>query len=338
MNPILVESLRGAVPESFHRGVVCVVNAKNEVVFNAGDIHQVCYPRSAMKLFQVLPLLEAGGVKKLGLTLEEVAIMCGSHNGEAEHLRVVRSILSKTGTTEEDLLCGPQPPTSRADSEELVRAGRRPSAIHNNCSGKHAGMLALCMLLGHPTQDYISPLHPVQLLIRQACEEMYEYPASSMHTALDGCSAPIYSVPVLHQAIGYRNLVDPSRFPESRRIACKVIIEAMTQNPFMIAGTKRYCTDMLKITAPRVIGKTGADGVFCMAFTQEKLGVCIKIDDGKMGPQYAVAQALLRSSDLFSSDALSSIDHYREHEVRNFNKFVTGRLTVPDTVFSGLKL
>jgi len=328
-NPILVEVYRDKVLESFHRGVICVVNQDNKVIFSAGDINQLCYPRSAMKLLQVIPLIEAGGIEKFGFTLEEIAVMCGSHNGEDEHLHVVHSILKKIGLDDSKLKCGEQWPSFPPQTDKLKVEGKKPTCMHNNCSGKHAGMLALAVLLNSDTESYLSPEHPVQQAIKQVCAEMHEYPADKMITALDGCSAPIFSVPVYNQAIGYKNIADASSFGEKRENACKIIIQAVSAYPQMVAGTKRYCTDMMKITAPKVIGKTGAEGIFCMAFTEKKLGVCIKIDDGKMQPQYNVAQAMLEKSGLFTQEELKSLHHYHMPDIKNYNKWVTGYMTTP---------
>jgi L-asparaginase II len=333
MNPILVEVYRENVLESFHRGVICVVNAENEVIFKAGDIHQLCYPRSAMKLFQTIPLLTNGGMEKFGLTLEELAVMCGSHNAETEHLRVVESILYKIGLSKESLNCGPQYPSSRKDANALIQSKTKPHHIHNNCSGKHAGMLAACVLMGWPTEGYIDPKHPLQQAIKEVCSVMYEYPKEQMITALDGCSAPIFSVPVYNQAIGYKNLVANNNLPQNIQDACKLIVDAMTHYPFMVAGTGRYCSDMLNITAPTVIGKTGAEGIFCMTFTQQQLGVCIKIDDGKMQPQYNVAEAMLEASGLFTTEQLKPLHQYAASEIKNFNNLVTGEIKVADGLF-----
>ena len=332
-NPILVEVYRGGILESFHRGVVCVVNELGDIVFSLGDPMQLCYPRSAMKFVQALPLIELGGIEKFGFTLEEIAVMCGSHNGEAEHLRVVRSILQKINMPEEALGCGAQYPTHKKDADALIMHQTKPTAIHNNCSGKHAGMLALCKLLDFNTQDYLNPLHPVQQLILDYVAAFYEYPKEKMVCALDGCTAPIYSIPAYHQAICFRNLVEPSQFEKVRQEACKTLVEAISQYPFMVAGTKRYCTDMMQICAPEIIGKTGAEGVFCMAFTKQKLGVCIKIDDGKMLPQYNVAQLMIALSNLFAQEKLQPLEKYAQHELKNFNQLVTGEMRVNTEIF-----
>jgi L-asparaginase II len=338
MNPILVEVYRNTILESFHRGVVCVVNKDGDVIYREGDVNQICYPRSAMKLLQVLPLIENGGIEKFNFTLEEIAIMCGSHNAEPEHLRVVNSILSKIGLDKESLFCGPQYPSSKRDANALIKKDEKPHHIHNNCSGKHAGMLALCILLGVSTENYIDPTHPIQQLILNACSEMYEYSSEKMTVALDGCSAPIFSVPVYNQALSYKNIVHPIQFNTKRQAACKIIIEAISTYPFMVAGSKRYCTDMMKICAPKIIGKTGAEGIFNIGLTEERIGVCIKIDDGKMLPQYNVAQAFVESTNLFSKEKLTPLEHYRQEPLLNFNKFLTGEIIVREGLFSDLKL
>ncbi|MFY8019862.1 MAG: asparaginase [Bacteroidia bacterium] len=325
-NPILVEVERAGVLESFHRGSICIVDDNNEIVFSMGDIEQICYPRSAMKLIQVIPLLENGAQEHFGFTLEEIALMCGSHNAEKEHIRVLNQILEKINCSYADLLCGAQYPTYKPESDEFIRLQIKPGQEHNNCSGKHAGMLAACKLFGFDTKDYIHPEHPLQKMIVEVVADFYEYPVSKMVCALDGCSAPIYSIPVKNQAIAYKNLCGQARFHTKRNQACKTIIEAVSQYPFMVAGSKRYCSDMMKITAPKVIGKTGAEGIFCMSFTEQKWGVCIKIDDGKMQPQYNIAQAIISECGLFSEEEIKSLKSYQETELKNFNKFTTGAI------------
>ena len=336
-NPILVEVYRANVLESFHRGAICVVNENNEIIFSKGNVEQICYPRSAMKFIQVLPLLVLGGIEKFGFTLQEIAIMCGSHNAEQEHLTVVESILSKIGLNKNDLFCGPQYPSSKRDANNLIKADKKPEHIHNNCSGKHAGMLALCQLINAPIQDYINPNHQIQQLILDYVEKIYEYPKEKMVTALDGCSAPIYSIPVLNQAIAFKNLVS-NDYEEKLANACKIVMEAVSKYPFMVAGSKRYCTDMMQITAPQIIGKTGAEGIFCLSLPKQKIGVCIKIDDGKMLPQYNVAQAFVEATGLFSQETLKPLHHYLQEPLINFNKFTVGEIKAIDGLFDGLKI
>jgi L-asparaginase II len=337
-NPILVEIYRNNVLESFHRGVVCVVDKNNNIIYSEGDVHQICYPRSALKLIQVLPLLESGAVEHFGFTLEEIAIMCGSHNGEEEHQRVVNSILSKIGLDKESLFCGPQYPSDRKTANQLIKDSGKPQHIHNNCSGKHAGFLAYCVFMGWPVEDYINPNHPAQQAIMQATAELYEYPKESMVVALDGCSAPIFSISVYNQAIGYKNLVHPIKFSKKRQKACATIVDAVSKYPYMVAGRGRYCTDMMQICAPRIIGKTGAEGVFCLGLTKEKIGVAIKIDDGEMLPQYNVTQRFIEATGIFTAEQLAPLKHYETNEIKNFNQFVTGEISTREGLFEGMRL
>lgn len=338
MNPILVEVYRNNVLESFHRGVVCVVDKGGKIIYSEGDVQQICYPRSALKLIQVLPLLESGAVEHFGFTLEEIAIMCGSHNGEPEHQRVVTSILSKIGLNKESLFCGHQYPSDKKTSNELIKTGEKPHHIHNNCSGKHAGFLAYCVYKGWETNDYINPNHPLQQEILEVTAQLYEYPKEKMITALDGCSAPIFSVPVYNQAVGYKNLVHPEQFDKKRQKACATVIEAVSKHPYMVAGKNRYCTDMMQICAPRIIGKTGAEGIFCMGLTQEKIGIAIKIDDGKMQPQYNVAQRFIEATGIFTSEQLEPLKHYETEEIKNFNGFITGEMRTREGLFDGFSV
>lgn len=332
-NPILVERYRGDVLESFHRGVICLVDQDGKIIFSVGNVEQVCYPRSALKLFQHFPLFESGAIEEFGFTMEELAIMLGSHNGEAEHLRVVQGILKKIGLGKEKLHCGPQYPTLNEDRNALIKADRQPEDIHNNCSGKHAGFLAFCVYAGYDVDTYLDAAHPLQKMIKSVTAEMHEYPEDKIQTGLDGCSAPIFSLPVYNQALAYKNLTYPVQFSEARQRACQIIIEAMTAYPFMVAGHKRYCTEMMEICGERIFGKTGADGVYSLGFIEEKMGCCIKIDDGLMGPQYTVAQELIEKTGIYSKEELASLHHYIEAPITNWNRMNTGIQKVNEKVF-----
>jgi L-asparaginase II len=333
-NPILVEVYRGGELESFHRGVICLVNEKGRITYSEGDVQQICYPRSALKFFQVIPLIESGAAEHFGFTLEEIALMCGSHNGEPEHVRVANSILQKIGLDEKSLRCGPQLPTLKKDVQELYRHNESPRQIHNNCSGKHSGFLALAKFMKADLDHYNDPAHPVQQAIQQVTEEMYEYPAELMSVAVDGCSAPIYSIPVYNQALAYKNLAWAERFGEKRKKACETVIKAVSTYPFMVAGSGRYCTDMMQLCGSRVIGKTGAEGIYCLSFLKEKAGACIKIDDGKMLPQYNIAQKMIEASGIFKAEELKPLQHYLHDELKNYNKIVTGEINVAAQVLN----
>lgn len=334
MNPILVEVYRGGVLESFHRGVICILDRNENVVYKEGDIRQLCYPRSALKFFQQLPMLMSGAAESFGFSVQDIAIMCGSHNGEDEHVKVVRSILNKIGLNESHLLCGAQYPSDKRCANKLIASGEKPGAIHNNCSGKHAGFLAYSVFLGANIQSYLEPHHPTQKEIRRVVAEFHAMDETAMLVALDGCSAPIYAIPVYNQALAYMRLVNPAFGDAKLRHACDRVVQSAREFPFMIAGSGRYCTDLINACSDQLIGKTGAEGIYSLAFHQEIYGACMKIDDGKMLPQYNVAQKLVERSRLFSDETLAPLHHYMEEPLRNFNNWETGAIRVSDSILS----
>ncbi len=325
MNPILVEVRRGDVVESFHRGVICVVDQDGQVVLQNGDIHQIAYPRSAMKYFQHIPLLISGAFEKLNLSLKNLAIMCGSHNGEQMHESLVLEILEGLELREYDLKCGAQAPTLKKDLHLLIKGDKEPTQLHNNCSGKHAGFLAYCKSRGWETQNYLSPNHPLQVEIKKIVSLFYETPEEELHLGVDGCSAPIYGMSIYKQAIAYKNLICNHFGNEDINKACSMIVEAVTTYPELVAGTQRYCTDLMKVTKGRIIGKTGADGIYCLSIPEKNWGIAIKIDDGKMGPQYQVAQELLLNLNLISQEEYQQLNPYNECEIKNFAGNIVGK-------------
>jgi L-asparaginase II len=331
-NPVLVKSYRAEVVESFHRGVICLVDERGEVVYSQGDITQLAYPRSAMKFFQQLPLIIRKGVEEFGLNEEEIAVLCGSHNGEAQHVELVKGILEKGGFSESDLLCGSQQPTLGKDKTKLILEGKKAGPLTNNCSGKHAGFLLLSKLMGVSHENYIHPSHPIQQEIAKYLSLFYEVPIEEMPIGVDGCSAPIMAFTVKQQAIAYKNLVAPSAFEKPVQQACEQIVQAVLAHPFMIAGTGRYCTELMQKANGQFIGKTGADGVFCMGHIAQKLGLAIKIDDGKMGPQYTVAQAFVEANQWIAPQDAAMLHHYVKAEQKNFAGNQTGPLMASEAL------
>lgn len=336
-NPVLVKHTRGGITESFHRGVVCVVDEQGDVIASLGDVKQVCYPRSALKYFQHIPLITSGAFHHFGFTLKELAIMCGSHNGEDMHVEAAQGILSKIDMEEGALGCGGQSPTLKADFLKLVLSGKEPGAIHNNCSGKHGGFLAYCKFMGMNTEDYLSAEHHLHREIKRVTAMFHEMDESDLITGVDGCSAPIFAMPVYNQAVAYKNLVAPEKFGKEIADACRMITAAIAQYPEMIAGSKRYCTDLIRVTEGRIIGKTGADGVYSLAIPEKKWGICIKIDDGRMGPQYNAAQSILESLGLITEDEAAKLHGYLETEIRNWAGNQTG-FTIVSEILREIKL
>jgi L-asparaginase II len=271
-------------------------------------------------------LIVSGAFDHYQFSLKELAVMCGSHNGEQMHMEVVDGILNKIGLSESNLKCGAQAPTLKADLHHLIKNDLKPRQLHNNCSGKHAGFLAYCTFKGLDSGDYISGNSELQKEIKKVVSIFYEFPENELKCGMDGCSAPTFAMPVLNQAIAFKNLICPaSNIPSEYKKAAELIIKACSKYPEMLAGTNRYCTDLIRVTQGRIIGKTGADGVYCIADTSRNLGISIKIDDGKMGPQYQVAQELLDHLELISPEEKKQLESYHEFELRNFSGNLVGK-------------
>jgi len=292
-NPILVELRRGTLVESTHRGAIAIVDAEGEVVFALGDIEAPIFPRSAVKLMQAVPLVESGAADAYRLDDSELAIACGSHSGEAKHLAAVRSLLAKSGIEEKYLACGAHLPLSEHPARELERAGRSPSPIHNNCSGKHAGMLATAKHLGLDLEFYERADHPVQKAIKRVVSETCGVELDLESIGIDGCSVPTFAVPLRALARGMARLGTGQDMPVARAVAVRRLMDACFAAPELVAGEGRFDTIVMRAFGPKVLVKGGAEGVHCATLPDIGLGIALKIDDGaKRAADAALAEIL----------------------------------------------
>jgi L-asparaginase II len=272
-----VEQVRGAVVEAWHDVHVAVVDSGGRLVARTGDPDLVTFWRSAAKPFQALPLVEDGVVERFGLTGEDLALACASHSSEPGQVVRVRELLGKIGCSERDLLCGPHPPLSEQVAQEYQTRGLRLTAVYSNCSGKHAGMLALARHHGWPTEFYTRPEHPVQQRCLSEVSRWTDVPVTDIKTAVDGCGVVCYGLPLNKMAMAYARLA----------IAESAIMQSMLRHPELIAGEGRPCTVLMRAHPGRVITKVGAEGVYCALLVREGLGVALKVSDG-----HAMASAL----------------------------------------------
>jgi L-asparaginase II len=264
---MLVENRRGSIVESRHHVHVAVVDGDGELVAHAGDPDFVTFWRSAAKPFQALPLVEDGVAEHFGLGREDLALACASHSSEPGQVALVRDFLQKIGCAERDLLCGPHRPLSEAVAKDYETRGVRLTAVYSNCSGKHAGMLALAKHHGWPTEFYTRVEHPVQQRCIAAVSRWTEVPAREIGVAVDGCGVACFALNLRSMARAYARLEGP-------------ILEAMTMHPELIAGEGRPCTEMMRAHPGRVVTKVGAEGVYSALLTREGLGVALKVEDG----------------------------------------------------------
>jgi len=330
----LVEVWRGEALESVHYGTIAVVDSTGRMIASAGDPTTTLVLRSAAKPAQVLPLLDSGAAEHFGFDDEEIAVMIGSHNGEAAHVAAVRSILGKIGLGEEALQCGAHPPFHRPSAMLLHERGVAPTALHNNCSGKHAGMLALAVHLGTPVASYLEETHPVQVRIRAVVEELTGVGAGGARTAIDGCSAPTFAVPIQGAALMYARLTTPGSPPRSRiAAAASRAVAVMHRHPEMVAGSDRLCTALMRAGRGGLVAKVGAEGVYGLGYERGGLGIgiALKIADGEgQRARFSAALETLRQLDALSEGDAAALRSRFVGEQRNHCGLLVGRIA---TVF-----
>ncbi|MEE9140304.1 MAG: asparaginase [Alphaproteobacteria bacterium] len=325
-NPVLVEVTRGHMAESRHRGAVAVVDAAGGVKLAVGEVERPVYARSGIKPIQALVVLETGAGEAFALGEEEIALACASHGGEKGHTDLVSAWLDRIGCTVDDLECGPQTPLDEAAARALHGAGEAPSALHNNCSGQHAGFLSVARHLGLPTKGYIGRDHPVQQRALRILEEMGETDLSAVPQGIDGCGIPVVGLPLSRIALAMARLANPESQPEPRRAAAARIRRAMAAEPFLVAGTNRFCTRVMEVTGARALVKEGAEGVCCGALPELGLGIALKVDDGASRAASVVMGRLLRHFRVLGADEADLLADVLEPAVCNPAGLEVGRV------------
>jgi L-asparaginase II len=329
----VVEVARGGVPESRHRVHVAVVDADGRLRACAGDPDLVSFFRSAAKPIQALPLVEDGAFERYGLSLPELALCCGSHSGSAEHTRTAEAILAKAGVGAEALACGPHPPFDDEARRALQEAGLEPGRLHNNCSGKHAGMIMLARAHGWDPAEYQRPEHPVQGRLLAEVSRWTRVPLEAIALGNDGCGVVCFALPLRHMALAFAGLAAAVRQGER---APSVVVEAMTSYPEMVAGRGRVCTDLMRQAEGRLFAKVGAEGMYCVGVPGAELGIALKVEDGAARAVAPAILAVLRELDLISEDDFGALHHHVFPDVLNTRGEVVGqirprvRLRVPD--------
>ena len=251
IDPIVVEVVRGGLVESRHRGAIAVVDAAGKKIFAAGDVATPVFPRSAVKPFQALPLVESGAADKFALSDEELALCCASHSGEPAHVRGVERILKKAGLDASALACGAHWPASQAAAMALARTGAAPSALHNNCSGKHAGFLCVARAMGIDPAGYWRPDHPVQQRVHAVLEDLTGVALPPDQRAVDGCSVPTWAVPLENLALAFAKFASGQGLAAERAAAAARLFAACVKEPWYVAGSGRFCTEIMQLLGGR---------------------------------------------------------------------------------------
>ncbi len=326
---LLVEVTRGPLVESRHQVSVAVVDATGRVRARAGDPGRVAFARSAVKPIQALPLVLDGVLDRFGMTPVELALCCASHNAEERHVAVARSILDRIGAGEEMLACGPHVPRGAGAARTLAARGQEPTRIHNNCSGKHAGMLALAAAHEWPLAGYHRPEHPVQQRVLQEVAAWTAVPADDVELGVDGCGVPTFGLPLSAFAGAFARLAAGARRgdPGPARV-----VGAMVQNPEFVGGIDRLCTELMRVAGGRIFVKVGAEGMYCAGIPGAELGICLKVEDGATRASEPALLAVLRALQLLSEDEFGLLERFGAPPVLNTRGETVGAIRAVGTL------
>lgn len=291
--PLTIEVTRGDMVESRHRAAAVVMDGAGKTLHSWGDVGRLVYPRSAIKPLQTLALIETGAAEHFRLSDAEIALASASHNGTPAHTGAVDGWLVRVGLSERDLECGAHPPMDEEAARALVRAGRAPGPLHNNCSGKHAGFLTTARHMGEPTAGYVKAGHPVQERLKEILGQMSGADLARAPTGIDGCGIPVYGMALAGLARALARMANGDRLETGRKAAAKRIVAAMTANPVLIAGRGRFDTGAMQAGKGAFAAKGGAEGVHVAIVPGLGLGVTLKVDDGaKRAAEVAMAAIL----------------------------------------------
>ncbi len=327
---ILAEVIRGETVESVHRGHLVILDGEGETLFEIGKPETVTFFRSAAKALQVIPCITSGAAENFGFGEREIALACASHSGEKMHTTLAAEMLEKAGLSEKNLKCGAHLPFNEAVADEMIRREEKPTQIHNNCSGKHAAMLAFAKFINADIATYEHTENPIQQKILEMVALFTETPVDEIKIATDGCAAPNFAVSVKAMARSFTRLVNPpENFDEKIKTACKKIVEAKTKFPELVGGTERLDTLLMLAGRGKFISKIGAEGVWlCGVLPNEKfprgLGIALKIEDGDDKRARAVVSvSVLRQLGIFEKDTL---ENYSPMPIKNRRGDTVGKV------------
>lgn len=323
--PVAVAT-RGNHVENVHWGSAAVVNAHGDLIASCGDVITPVFARSSIKPFQALPFVAAGGLQRFGWSARETALLCASHSAEAEHLAAVEHMLASSGHTVAELGCGAHVPGHYAALNETPPANTQWTALHNNCSGKHAGFLACCGMHGWSLTDYLDPAHALQQAIREALGELADIDINTQPRGIDGCSAPIYALPLHNLALACARLAGSAQGTRWQD-AAEPLRDAMRTQPQLISGNGRFDLTLTRLGSSDWIVKGGADGVQTLASISRGVGIAIKLADGNVRALNAVVIELLRQLGWIEMPLPAAIAAHDAPLIRNWRGTATGQVS-----------
>ena len=330
MSDAVAEIRRGGRVESLHPGIIAVADVSGRLVASVGDPSWPVFFRSSAKPFQAIPLIETGAADRFAFTDAELALACASHNAEARHQQAVAAMLTKVGLDPTALRCGCPLPSDREAAARVVLGIDPPSPLQCDCSGKHTGMLATAVHLSEPIADYLAPSHPVQQRVRTAVATLLRCPAEDLLDGTDGCSLPTFGAPISSFAVAYATFAAPTDAPAGAgRDQATTLLRlraAMLAHPENVAGTGELVSDLMAIGEGRLVAKSGAEGLLCLAAPKRGLGIAIRILDGSFRAHAAVAFSLIEQLDLLDAARLAALRERHPATIRNHNGWEVGEI------------
>ena len=324
---ILVEIRRGSIIESIHRGHLAIVDGDGEIVCSIGEPETVTFMRSAAKPFQAIPFLMSGAAERFGFSESEIALACGSHSGEPLHTETAAKMLAKAVLTEKDLRCGAHDPFNADLSRKMIAEQIPPNQLHNNCSGKHAAMLAFAKHTGANLENYESPENPIQARILETIEKFSGLHRNQIGFGTDGCAAPNFALPLKTMAQMYAKLVLPPKdFDGETREACRRIVSAIMSYPEMVGGslTERLDTEIMRAASGKIVSKIGAEGVYTAGILpspkyKRGLGIALKIEDGEDRRARPVATLeILKQLGILEPEKSETLQNFAHLKLKNW--------------------
>ncbi|GAC1348948.1 MAG: asparaginase [Vulcanimicrobiaceae bacterium] len=330
---------RGERIESVHHVAACIAADDGTVTHALGDIDEPVFLRSSAKPFIAAAIVASGAAARFGFDAREIAVMAASHNGEPFHVAAVESIFAKIGLTPDALQCGAHAPSYEPAATVLAASGAPPTALHNNCSGKHAGILALCVHLGLDPRTYTAYEHPAQQRILAFCARLLGEEARDMPIGIDGCGIPVFATSLRHAARAFARVATLASLEDADAAALVTVRDAMTAEPAYVAGSDRFDSALSAVTGGRIVGKAGAEGVHADALRREGLGLVLKVIDGTRRAAAPATMGLLAAAGALDPPETAALQRFARPEVRNVTGRVVGTLgpltdTIPGRVTS----
>lgn len=325
-----VKVYRGNYLESTHDVHIAIVNTKGELLYSYGDPKRPTFPRSSMKPFQAVPVLETGAADAYHFEEADISLICASHSGEPRHRKRVLQIIDRIHLKESDLQCGTHIPRDMDSYHALIKTGGELTPSYSNCSGKHSGMLTAAVHMHEDVSTYRELIHPHQQRILSAIEAICGYPKGKIEISVDGCGVPVHRLPLKNTALGFARLAQPKDTSHSQ--ALERVRNAMIKHPEMVGGKERFDTDLMEVFQGNIVAKAGAEGVQCLGIVELGIGIAVKVEDGNARATSVVAMEVLRQLGVGNEAIFQKLESYVTAPVLNAREERIGRIEAEFTL------